>query len=271
VRIGLTIFQTDRVIGPVALAVAAEERGFHALYLPEHTHIPLSADRPGLAAGDEYPRTLDPFVALAAASTATSRILLGTGVTIPAAHDPIALAKTVATLDHLSHGRVVLGIGYGGSREELADHGVAWRTRREVTREHVLTMRSLWRDDVASYAGEHVDLSPSRAWPKPARLPRVLIGGAPTPTLFAHVAEFGDGWMPIGGRAIEAALPALRAAVEGAGRDFATIDVIPFGCLPDPEKLARYRDSGCTEIVLRLPNAGPEEVLPALDAYAKHL
>jgi len=171
VRISVTLFATDRTIRPDDLAREAEARGFDGLYLPEHTHIPVSRLTPAPTGDaelpDEYRRTLDPWVALASAGAVTSRLRLGTGVALVIEHDPIALAKQVATLDHLSGGRVVLGIGFGWNREEAADHGVEWSRRRDITRERVLAMQRLWADEVASFDGEDVHLSPSWAWPKP--------------------------------------------------------------------------------------------------------
>jgi probable F420-dependent oxidoreductase len=272
VRISVTIFATDRTIRPDELARDAEARGFHALYLPEHTHIPTSRLTPPPTGdgelAEEYRRTLDPWVALAQASAVTRRLRLGTGVALVAQHDPLALAKQIATLDHLSGGRVVLGIGFGWNREEAEDHGVDWARRRGIAREHVMAMQRLWRDDVASFAGEHVRLSPSWAWPKPVGAVPVLIGGAAGPGLFGHIAEYGDGWIPIGGAGLASALPDLRAAWEAAGRDPGTVEVVPFGTIPDAGKLAHYRDLGVTEVALRLPTAGRDAVLPVLDRYA---
>ncbi|GAA0363892.1 LLM class F420-dependent oxidoreductase [Actinoallomurus spadix] len=269
-RLGVTMFATDRAMPVPELAVAAERRGFTSLYLPEHTHIPVSRATPP-PTGDpvlpeEYARTLDPLVALAAAASVTSRIVLGTGVTLIAEREPIVTAKAVATLDHLSGGRVVLGVGFGWNREEAADHGVRWDTRRDRAREHVLAMRALWERDEASYEGEHVRLAPSWAWPKPARPIPVLLGGAAGPTLFRHIAEYGDGWLPIGGAGIRAALPALRDACARAGRD--PVPVIAFGTEPTLGKLDHYASLGIEEVVLRLPSGPRDEVLSVLDTYA---
>ena len=174
-RIGLTIFATDLTIDPVTLARAAEERGFASLYLPEHTHIPVSratavptgdAELP-----DEYRRTLDPLVALAGAAAVTTELRLGTGVSLVAQHDPIVMAKQLATLDSMSGGRFTLGVGFGWNREEMASHGVTYATRRDQVREHVLAMQALWRDDEASFEGRFVHLAPSWQWPKPHRRP----------------------------------------------------------------------------------------------------
>ncbi|MFG1999442.1 LLM class F420-dependent oxidoreductase [Spirillospora sp. NPDC048911] len=269
-RLGITMFATDRTMAPHDLAREAEDRGFVSFYIPEHTHIPVSRATPPPTGVDtlpeEYARTLDPFVALAAAAAATERIRLGTGVCLPAQREPLVTAKAVATLDHISGGRFVLGIGYGWNREEAADHDVPWNQRRRMAREHVLAMRELWTEEEASFKGEYVSFEASWSWPKPAGRVPVLVGGAPGPLLFAHVAEYGDGWMPIGGAGIREALPELRAACEKAGRE--TVPVIPFGTVPTPEKLEYYARLGVEEVVLRVPAAGRDEVLPVLDGYA---
>lgn len=162
---------------------------------------------------------------------------------------------------------MVLGVGFGWNADEMADHGVPYRERREVAREHVLAMRALWRDEVAAFDGAHTRFEPSWAWPKPVSGPPVHIGGAAGPKLFAHVAEYADGWMPIGGRGVKAALPALREACEKAGRPMAR--VIPFGTLPTREKLDYYAGLGIDETVASLPSAPADVVLPVLDAYAR--
>ncbi|MBV8951054.1 MAG: LLM class F420-dependent oxidoreductase [Actinobacteria bacterium] len=274
-RFGITMFMTDETMGPVDLARAAEERGFSSLYIPEHTHIPASRRTPSPTGGEdlaeEYRRTLDPFVALAAAAACTERITLGTGVCVLAQHEPIVTAKAIATLDMLSRGRFVLGIGFGWNVEEMEDHGIDVRRRRELVREHVLAMRALWADDVASFDGEFVRFEPSWSWPKPVQRPGppVLIGGAAGPKLFAAIADYADGWIPIGGGGVRAALPELRRRAEAAGRDPSTLRVVPFGVLPDPGKLDYYASLGIEEVVLRIPAGSAGEVLPVLDAHAK--
>jgi len=274
VQIGVTMFMTDETMDPVSFARAAEERGFHSLYVPEHTHIPVSRRTPpptgGDALADEYKRTLDPLVALAAAAAATRRIVLGTGVCVIAQREPIVTAKAVATLDRLSGGRFVLGVGFGWNEDEIAQHGIAMRDRRAVAREHVLAMRALWHDDVGEFHGEHVTIEPSWSWPKPVHPqgPPVLIGGAPGPKLFAHVAEYGDGWIPIGGAGVRAALEDLRRACDAVGRDASTLRIVPFGTVPDPGKLDYYAGLGIHEIVLRIPGGDADTVLPVLDGYA---
>jgi len=274
VRLGVTMFATDVSMAVPELAVESEARGLTSLFLPEHTHIPVSRRTPpptgGAELAEEYRRTVDPFVVLAAAAALTDTIRLGTGICLVAQREPIVTAKAVATLDALSGGRFDFGIGFGWNREEMTDHGVDPATRRAVAREHVLAMRALWRDDVAAFDGDFVRFEASWAWPKPVQSggPPVLLGGAAGPTMFAHVAEYADGWLPIGGAGIRAALPALAAACETAGRDPASVRVIPFGTMPDEGKLEYYASLGIDEVVLRLPTAPRDVVLPVLDRYA---
>ncbi|MGA5039314.1 TIGR03619 family F420-dependent LLM class oxidoreductase [Streptomyces capoamus] len=277
-RISVTIFLTDETITPAHLARELEQRGFRGLYLPEHTHIPVERTTPYPAGGDlppEYGRTLDPFVALAQAAAVTRRLALGTGITLVAQHDPIDLAKRIATLDHLSGGRFTLGVGYGWNVEEAADHGVAWRTRRDLVRDRMALMRALWSAEPTGYTGEFGGVRASFAHPKPVRKPRgpvvgprTLVGGAAGPGLFAHIAEFADGWLPIGGRGLAEALPALRSVWAEAGRDPAALEVVPYAVRPAPGKLAHYAELGIEEVVVQLPPAGGTEVLRALDDYA---
>ena len=274
-RLGITMFMTDQSIGPVDLARAVEERGFSSLYLPEHTHIPVSRRTPAPTGdeqlADEYRRTLDPFVALAAAAASTETIELGTGICVLAQHEPIVTAKTIATLDRLSAGRFVLGIGFGWNVEEMEDHGIDVRRRRELVREHLLAMRRLWADEVASFDGEFVRFEPSWSWPKPLQQPGppVLIGGAAGPKLFSAVADYADGWIPIGGAGVRAALPDLHRAAEAAGRDPSALRIVPFGVLPDPGKLDYYASLGIDQVVLRIPTGPADAVLPVLDEHAR--
>jgi probable F420-dependent oxidoreductase len=250
-----------------------EERGFDSLWVPEHTHIPVSRLTPAPTGdpelAEEYLRSLDPFVSLTAAAAVTTRLRVGTGIALVAQRDPIVTAKAAASLDWISGGRFTLGVGYGWNFEEMADHGVDPRTRRARTRDHVLAMRRLWEDETAAYAGEYFHLSESWAWPKPVQRPLpVLIGGAPGPTLFAHIAEFAEGWIPIGGHGLAEALPELRAAMEVAGRDPSTVEVVPFGSIPHPAKLEYFERVGVTQCIFRLPSAPESVVMPLLDRYA---
>jgi len=275
VQFGVTMFATDQAMRPDELARAAEERGFVSLYVPEHTHIPVSR-RTAPPSGDAvlpdyYKRAFDPFVALGMAAGATERLRVGTGICLVAQRDPIVTAKAVASLDYLSNGRFVFGIGFGWNADEIEDHGVEMGNRRAVAREHVLAMQRLWADDVASFDGEHVHLPPSWSWPKPVQepWPPVLIGGAAGPKLFQHVAEYADGWIPIGGAGVRHALPDLHRALEKAGRDPVDVRVVPFGTIPDPGKVEYYSSIGIDEVVLRVPVGGRDVVLPVLDDYAK--
>ncbi|MFI1225578.1 MULTISPECIES: LLM class F420-dependent oxidoreductase [unclassified Streptomyces] len=280
-RIATTIFLTDETVTPVRLARELEQRGFGGLYLPEHTHIPVSRRTPYPMGGElprEYGRTLDPFVALGQAAAVTERLALGTGITLVAQHDPIDLAKQAATLDHLSGGRFTLGIGYGWNVEEAADHGVEWSTRRDLGRDRMALMRALWADEPTGYEGGFGSVQASEAHPKPAQRPRgpvngprTLIGGGAGPKLFAHIAEYADGWLPIGGGGLTESVPKLRAAWEEAGRDPEGLQVVPYAVLPSPGKLAHYADLGIEEVVLQLPPAAEPEVLRTLDAYAAYL
>ncbi len=274
-KIGITLHATDETMDVVELAREAGARGYYSLYIPEHTHIPTSRRTPAPSGtaelGREYYRTPDPYVICAAAAAVTSKILLGTGIALVAQHDPIALAKTIATVDWASGGRFVLGIGFGWNHEEMENHGMSVPRRRDHVREVMLAMRELWSLDVAEFHGEFVSFEPSFQWPKPIQQPRVrtLLGGAPGPKMFAHIVEYCDGWMPIGGAGMRAALGDLRAQWEGRGRDWASALIIPFGVLPDDGKLDYYASIGCTEVVLRVPTGPRDEVMPVLDEFTR--
>lgn len=278
--LGVTIFLTDLSIGPVELAREVEDRGFSSLWVPEHTHIPTSRRTPapmGEPLAEEYRRSLDPFVTLGAVTAVTKKLRVGTGIALLAERDPIVTAKEVATIDHLSAGRMTLGIGYGWNIEELENHGGSKRTRRAVVRERVLAMQALWAEEAAAFHGDHVRMDEAWAWPKPVQQVRgrtgvpVLVGGAPGPTLFTHIAEFADGWIPVGGSGVAAAMTDLHRATEDVGRDPAELTVVPFGTLPDQGKLDHYESLGISETVLRLPSAGRDEVLRALDSFVSFL
>jgi len=276
-HLGVTLHATDLAMPVPELAREAEARGFYSVYVPEHTHIPVSRRTPAPTGdgelAEEYKRSPDPLVALAAATTVTERIRLGTGIALPAQHDPISWAKQIATLDQLAAGRLVLGIGYGWNHEEMENHGIDVKRRRARVRETMLAMGALWSKEEAAFNGEFVRFEPSWQWPKPVQQPRprTLIGGGAGPKLFAHIAEFADGWIPIGGAGLAAALPALRIALEEVGRDSSELHVVPMGVLPEAGKLDHYRTLGVTEAVLRLPSAPRDRVLPVLDEYAKFL
>jgi probable F420-dependent oxidoreductase len=236
------------------------------------------AEPPSLVDGvhlDDYRRGLDPLVALGAAASVTTRLLLGTGVALIAQHDPVVLAKQVATLDHLSGGRFVLGMGFGWNRAEAEDHGVTFSERRAIARDKALCMQALWDAAVETpeFHGPYVELLPCYAWPKPVQQPRVrtLIGGGAGPRLFAAIAEYADGWMPIGGRGLGTAVPALRTAMADAGRDPDALHVVPFGTVPDEGKLEHFAALGVTEVVLRVPSGPAADMLRVLDAYRRYV
>lgn len=274
-RFGVTIFATDQAMSVVDLAREAEARGFDSVWIPEHTHIPTSRRTPpptgDAELAEEYKRSVDPLVALAAAASVTTTIRLGTGVLLPAQREPLVTAKAIATLQNLSDGRFELGVGFGWNVDEMEDHGVEYRTRRSHAREHLLAMQALWRDEVAEFHGDHVEFPPTWSWPKPRVEVPVLVGGGAGPKMFAHIAEYGHGWIPIGGAGLAESIPLLRAEFERAGRDPATLRIVPFGSLPSPEKLEHFRSIGVTECVFRLPSAPADQVLPVLDQQARLL
>jgi probable F420-dependent oxidoreductase len=275
VRIAVTIFLTDETIEPVRLAQELEQRGFAGLYLPEHTHIPVSRATPypaGEPLPPEYGRTLDPFVALATVAAVTRRLELGTAITLVAQHDPICLAKQIATLDHLSRGRFTLGVGFGWNVEEAADHGVDWATRRDLVRDRMALMRALWAAEPTAYAGQYASVQASHVHPKPAGgKVRILVGGSSGPKLLGQVTDYADGWMPIGGRGLSEAVPRLRAAWEKAGRGPEGPVVVPTAVVPSAGKLAHYRDLGIGEVIVQLPPGDEGQVLRTLDDYAQYL
>lgn len=271
-ELAVCMFSTDRAIAPDELAVEVEQRGFGSLWFPEHTHIPV--DHSPWPGGDELPemyfRTYDPFVALTAAATATTDLRIGTGVLLVAQHDPITVAKQVASLDRLSGGRLDFGIGYGWDAPEVEHHGVAFADRRAVVREYVLAMKQLWTEEVASYEGAHVRFGPSYAWPKPTQRPHppILLGAALGPKSIDAMVEFCDGWMPIRVSRLEDKLPRLRRALEDAGRDPDGFEIFVYGTRVDADKLRYLADLGVDRVGAWLPSGTRAEVIPVLDRYA---
>jgi probable F420-dependent oxidoreductase len=262
-RYSVTMVATDRGLGIVDVARAVEQRGLDGLWVPDHTHIPVSRQTPYPLGGDlpeRYLHLLDPLTSLAMAAAVTSRIRLGTGVLLAAQRDPIVTAKALATIDQQSGGRLAVGVGYGWNVEEMRDHDVDPATRRARVREHVLAMRGLWEDEVASFRGEHVTFASSWSWPKPAQRPLpVLVGGAATPTVFAHIAEFAHGWVPTGGRPLADGVPKLHAVLAEAGRDPDELEVIPFvtAARADHRRIDALEQAGATEIAFDiLPGDG---------------
>ena len=271
--LGITIHLTDWCIDIRELAIEAEARGFSSVFIPEHSHIPSSQKTPVPAvsgiASEDYPRLPDPLVSLAAAASVTTKIRLGTGVLLVAQHNPINLAKGTSTLDTISDGRFEMGVGYGWNREEMLHHGVDFSTRRERVRETMLAVKELWTKEEAEFHGEFVDFESSWMWPKPVQKngPRIMLGGAPGPTIFNHIAEFGNGWMPIGGSGVKASLPELKKICESKDRDFSEISIVPFGTVPEKQKLNYFEELGVNEVILRVPAGTREEVLKTLDSY----
>ncbi|MEU5877945.1 LLM class F420-dependent oxidoreductase [Spirillospora sp. NPDC047279] len=267
---GVSTFVTDDGIAPAELGRALEERGFASLFLAEHTHIPVKRETPWPGGADlprHYYRTLDPFVALTAAATVTERLRVGTGIALVIQRDPIHLAKEVASLDRVSNGRAVFGVGAGWNREEMRNHGTDPRTRMRLLRERVLAVKELWTKDEAEFHGEFVDFDPVFSYPKPVQEPHppVLVGGS-GPTTFDRVVEFGDGWMPIYGRGT-GELPGQIAELRSrAGR---AVPVTLFGVVPKPEIVAELRDAGADEILFNLPTEPAAETLARLDRMAE--
>jgi probable F420-dependent oxidoreductase len=250
-----------------------EARGFESLFVPEHTHIPASRRSPWPGGGPlprEYWRTLDPFVGLAAAAAVTRRLKLGTGICLVIERDPITLAKEVASLDHLSRGRVLFGIGGGWNAEEMANHGTAFDARWKVLRERIAAMKAIWTEDEAAYHGAFVRFDALWSYPKPVQKPHppILMGGS-GPHARQRAVDFDGEWMPLVGRdALDGDIADLRARAERAGRDPATVKVTLFGARPHEGRLAAWRDLGVERALFGLPSAGRDVVLPLLDQYA---
>lgn len=278
-RYGISLFTSDRGITPATAAQAVEKCGFDAFYVPEHTHIPVNraSNHPGTGTDalpdDRYMRTLDPWVALGTAASVTSRIRLGTSVALPLEHDPITLAKTIASLDHLSGGRVTFGVGFGWNAEELADHGVDPKKRRTALREYLEAMQALWTQEEASYDGQFVKFGPSWAWPKPIQQPRppVLVGAGASEKTFGWIARSADGWIttPIE-QDIEDNVTLLRKIWADAGRT-GEPEIIVLAGKPDADKLARWQDLGVSEALFGMPDADEEQVVAYLQRLASKL
>ena len=273
-KFGVLMFPTDYAIDPVTLGRAAEDRGFESLFFPEHTHIPTNRESPYPGGGDlplEYSHTLDPFVAFGAIAATTERIKLATGIALVIERDPIMLAKEVATLDRLSNGRVMLGVGGGWNREEMRDHGTEPTNRWLLLRERIEAMQALWTQEEAEYHGKLVDFGPTWQWPKPVQQPHppIIVGGNGTNTL-KRVVRYGDEWMPIAGRGDALSrIPELQELAAEAGRD--PIPVSFFGAPANAEAIDELAEAGVHRAVLSLPPAGEEQVIPLLDHYASFI
>jgi len=273
---GAAIFFTDYSMGPVELGRALEERGFGSLWAPEHSHIPLSRRSPFPAGGDvpkKYYDVMDPFVTLAAAAAATSRLQVATGICLVVQRDPIQTAKAVASLDQVSGGRFLVGIGAGWNAEEMADHGTDFKSRFALMRERVEAMRAIWTQSKPEYRGELVQFPPMMTWPKPVQKPHppVIVGGA-FPHGTRRAIAYGDGWVPHARRPAYGdlinVLPDARTLMVEAGRDPATLPITVFGVAEDADLIRRYRDAGVARLIFNLPSARADEVLPVLDRCA---
>jgi probable F420-dependent oxidoreductase len=273
-HIGIQMFATDYAIRVDALARAAEERGFESLWLPEHTHIPVSRRSPWPGGPDlprEYSHTYDLFVALTMAAAVTTRLKVGSGICLLVERDPITTAKEVASLDALSGGRFLFGIGGGWNAEEMAHHGTAFRSRWRLLRERVLAMKKIWTEDEAAFEGEFVRFEKLWSWPKPVQKPHppILLGGH-GPRAFERVVDYCDGWLPIGMRAGDLAggIAELRRVATEKGRDPSTISVSVYGVPMDAGALASLRALGVERAIFSLPSRGADQVLPLLDRGA---
>jgi probable F420-dependent oxidoreductase len=268
VKFGVSTFITDQGIAPAALGRAVEERGFDSLLIAEHSHIPASRRSPYPGGGDlpeMYYRTLDPFVALGAAASVTERLLLGTGVALVAQRDPIHTAKEVATLDLVSGGRAVFGVGVGWNREEMEDHGTDPATRGRLVDERLAAMQQLWTQEKAEFHGEFVDFDPAYAWPKPVQEPHppIYVGGGPG--AFPRIARFGDAWLA--NRVAPGEMGAQIAQMrETAGRE---VPVTVYAAPQDDETIEAYEALGVERLLLYLPTRTEGRTLEILDSLAE--
>jgi probable F420-dependent oxidoreductase len=264
-------------MGAADLAQALEARGFESVWAPEHSHIPTSRRSPYQAGGDlpkQYYDVMDPFVSLSAAAAATKTIKLGTGVCLVIQRDTIQTAKSVASLDQVSGGRFLFGIGGGWNAEEMEDHGTEFKTRFKKMREQIEAMKQIWTRDAAEYHGDLVEFGPMAAWPKPVQKPHppVIVGGA-----FPHSARralrYGDGWIPNASRQqyadVTDFLPQFRQMAAEMGRDIVEVPVTIWGATEDYERLRRYQDQGIARVIVSLPPENAEMTLPALDRWAE--
>ena len=271
---GVTMFATDYAIRPDQLAREVEQRGFESLWFPEHTHIPVSRRTPYPGGGDlptEYWHTHDLFVALTAAATVTTKLRVASGICLVIERDPIVMAKEIATLDALSNGRFIFGIGGGWNAEEMENHGTNYKTRWRLLRERILAMKEIWTKDEAEFHGEFVNFDKIWSYPKPTQKPHppILMGGD-GPTTFDRVIGFCDGWLPIGLRVgnLGEKLETLRNRAETAGRDPKSISVSVFGAKPDRAAIDELERAGTERVIFWLPPAAADTVLPLLDKYA---
>jgi len=275
-EIGASIFFTEYSISPTELAVALEERGFDSLWVAEHSHIPVLR-RFSVPGGGELTRqyydVMDPFVTLSAAAVVTKRLKLATGVCLVIQRDTIQTAKLVASIDHISGGRFIFGIGGGWNAEEMEDHGTDYTTRFKKMREQIEAMKEIWTKDKPEYHGEIVDFPPMMTWPKPVQKPHPpIIGGGAFQYAARRAIRYGDGLIPqasdAGSGSPEELLPRFRQMAKEAGRDPQSLSVTLGGAPEDPDRLKRYRDLGVARMNVRLPPDKADDILPVLDRWA---
>ena len=273
-HVGVAMFCTDYAMPPVAFAKALEERGFESLWLPEHSHIPLTRESPFPKGGElpkKYYDVMDPFVVLGAAAAATTTLKIATGICLVPQRDPIQTAKSVATVDQISGGRFLFGIGAGWNADEMADHGTDFKDRTKIMRERIEAMRVIWTESKPEYHGAFVDFGPMMTWPKPVQKPLPVIVGGAMPWGARRALAYGDGWMPHAHRPTYRLLdrmPEYRAMEKEAGR---TLPVTAFGVEHDPQCWREYRDAGIERIVLSIESEPAEITLPLLDGWAEVL
>jgi len=264
VEFGVAIFPTDYAISLAELAPAAEQLGFESLWVAEHSHIPTSRESRwpgGTELPKQYSHTLDPFVALTIAASTSKKLRIGTGICLVTQRDPIHTAKQVASLDHLSNGRFIFGIGAGWNREEMADHGTEFGSRWKLMRERVEAMKAIWTQDVAEYHGEMVSLPPMWAWPKPVQKPHppVVLGGS-GPRILERVVRYADGWMPNRGDVLTR-IPELRAMAAAAGRGHIPVSLYP---KPAADEIERAGEAGVERCIFYVSPDGRDAALAQL-------
>ncbi len=272
---GALMFFTDYAISAIDLGKALEQRGFESIWAPEHSHIPTSRKTP-FPGGGELPKryydAMDPFVSLTAAAIATTKLKLGTGVCLVQQRDPIQTAKLVASIDQVSGGRFLFGVGGGWNADEMENHGTDPKTRFKLMRERIEAMKEIWTKSKAGYHGDMVNFDEIMAWPKPVQKPHppILVGGA-WPQAARRAVRYGDGWCPIGGRPGSSPLDVLeqfRKMARDAGRDPQSLPITVFNPPEDADELARYRDMGVARVVIMLLSEPSDAILPILDRWA---
>jgi probable F420-dependent oxidoreductase len=275
-QIGAVMFFTTDSMQPAPLARAMEERGFESLWVPEHTHIPSSLRSAYPASGGlvrAYYELMDPFLALNTAATVTTKLKVGTGIALITQRDPIVTAKMVSSIDQLSQGRFLFGVGNGWNQDEIENHGTAFESRHKLARERVEAMKTIWAEEEPEYHGEFVSFGKMKQWPKPFQKPHppIIVGGA-FPYAARRAVRYGDGWIPrddwLDRDGVEV-LDKFRAMAEEAGRDPASLSISTFRVRDDLERLKRYRELGVDRVVFSLPAEKDDKIMPILDRWAE--